>query len=71
MNERLIIVEVGRFDNRTPSYQLFERCTNGTWRLAKHLPENNPMYFRDARRRMAEMSKVKAYGDSSEDEEEE
>lgn len=77
MNERLIVVETGHFDTeggqRTPSYQIFERLTNSTWRLAKTLPDggdNEPMYFRDARRRMADMSRVKAYGGKEDYEEE-
>ena len=77
MNERLIIVETGQFDDKgglkTPSYQIFERLTNGTWRLAKKLPDgeaNEPMYFRDIRQRLASLSKVKAYGDSFDEEEE-
>ena len=73
MNERMIIVETGQFDDRTPSYQLFERLTNGTWRLAKNLPDgkdNSPVYFRDARTRLADMSRVKAYGGAGDDEEE-
>ena len=73
--ERLIIVEVGVFDDGTgaKSYQLYEKLSNGTFRLAKKLPddgENEPMYFRDARSRMALMYTVKAYGGADDIEEE-
>lgn len=63
--EKMIIVEVGAFDDGTKSYQFFERLTNGTWKLALKLSDekpNDPMYFRDARTRMAEMNTVTAYG---------
>jgi hypothetical protein len=63
--EKMIIVEVGTFDDDTKSYQFYERLTNGTWKLAENLSDgkpNVPMYFRDARTRMAQMNTVKAYG---------
>ena len=63
--EKMIIVEVGTFDDGTKSYQFFERLTNGTWKLAANLSDekaNDPMYFRDAKTRMAQMNTVKAYG---------
>lgn len=72
---QLIIVEVGIMkDGRTPSYRLYERLSNGTYRAAKKLPDgkdNDPMFFRDARSRMALMFTVKAYGGASDVEEEE
>ena len=60
--EKMIIVEVGTFDDGTKSYQFFERLTNGTWKLAANLADekaNDPMYFRDAKTRMAQMNTVK------------
>lgn len=65
--EKVIIVEVGQMndDGKSIAYQLYERLTNGTYRCAKDLPEgvtNEPMYYRDARQRVAGMNTVPQYG---------
>lgn len=59
--EHLIIVEVGFMDKdkMTPSYQFFMRQTNGTYRSATVLPDgkgNTPMFFKDAKQRVALMN---------------
>jgi len=59
--ENLIIVEVGFMDKekRTPSYQFFLRLSNGTYRCATVLPDskgNTPMFFKDAKQRVALMN---------------
>lgn len=57
----LIIVEVGFMDKekRTPSYQFFLSQSNGTYRCATVLPDskgNTPMFFKDAKQRVALMN---------------
>lgn len=58
----LIIAEVGVMeDKRTPSYQFYSSQSNGTYRLCAALPDgkgNTPMFFKDAKARVALMNSM-------------
>ena len=63
----LIIVEVGQFadGHGTPSYQIYEKLTNDTYRVARDLPDgesNHPVLLKDARRRIIELNRATRRG---------